>query len=60
VYAWLRGRNINVEKMVCSITQKIHFTIGNARLNPSALVILFNKKRLEEGLTVCWVEKISC
>lgn len=43
VYAWLRGRNINVEKMVCGITQKIHFTIGNARLNPSSLVILFNR-----------------
>lgn len=60
VHAWLRGRNIHVEKMVCTLTQKIHFIIGNVRLNPSALVLLFNKKRLEEGLEVCWVEKVSC
>ncbi|MEI8295937.1 MAG: hypothetical protein WCG04_05390 [Alphaproteobacteria bacterium] len=60
VHAWLRGRNVNVEKVVCALTHKIHFAIGSARLNPSALVMLFNKKRLEEGLTICWVEKISC
>jgi len=60
VYTWLRGRNIHVERMVCSLTQKIHFIIGNTRLHPSALVLLFNRKRLEEGLEVCWVEKVSC
>lgn len=60
VHQWLRGRKVLMHKSICPVTGQIHFTQGSARLTPAHVVMLFNKKRLEEGLEVCWVEKVSC
>lgn len=60
VQEWLQERRIIMQKIICPVTGQTHFRQGSARITPAHAVMMFNKKRLEEGLEVCWVEKVSC